>query len=82
MFGARVFLLEGRILVGARKGGILLVRVREESGAALLTRPGVAQAVMGKKQMGPTWLDVDRTLVADDADLLFWLDVARDDAVD
>ena len=40
MFGTRAFLLDGHILVGARTGGVLLVRVDEEHGASLITRPG------------------------------------------
>ncbi len=79
MFGTRAFLLDGRILVGARKGGTLLVRVSEEHGAALLVRPGVSVAVMGAKTMGPSWLDVEASAAADDADLMFWLDAARED---
>ena len=78
MFGTRAFLLDGRILVGARKNGVLLVRVDEESGAALLTRPGVAVAVMGAKTMGNSWLDVSPGVLGDDDALMFWLDAARE----
>lgn len=78
MFGTRAFLLDGKILVGARKGGTLLVRVDDEQGAALLTRPGVQIAVMGPRSMSPRWLDVDAEVIADDDALLRWLDVARE----
>lgn len=81
MFGSRAFLMNGRILVGARKGGTLLVRVSEERGAALMVRPGVTRAVMGAKTMSPSWLDVEPSAVADDAELMFWLDVAREDGI-
>ena len=80
MFGTRAFLLDGHILVGARSGGTLLVRVSEESGAALVTRHGVATAVMGPRSMGTGWLDVSRGVITDDDALMFWLDVARDEA--
>lgn len=80
MFGTRAFLLDGHILVGARSGGVLLVRVHEETGVALLTRPGVATAVMGPRTMGTGWLDVSPSALADDDDLIFWLDIAREDA--
>lgn len=80
MFGTRAFLLDGRILVGARRGGVLLVRVHEESGAALVTRPGVEVAAMGPRTMGTGWLDVSPEALSDDDDLVFWLDVAREDA--
>lgn len=79
MFGTRAFLMHGRILVGARRGGVLLVRVAEENGAALATRPGVGVAVMGPRTMGTSWLDVSPSALADD-DPVFWLDVAREDA--
>lgn len=80
MFGTRAFLLDGRILVGARKGGVLLVRVAEEHGAVLATRSGVGVATMGSKTMGPSWLDVDPDAIRDDEALLFWLDAAREDS--
>lgn len=80
MFGTRAFLLDGRILVGARKQGVLLVRVTEERGSALLTEKGVAIAVMGAKTMGPSWLDVASTAIATDEDLMFWIDAARESA--
>jgi len=78
MFGTRAFLDDGRILLGARSGGVLLVRVDEENGAALLVRPGVARAVMGARTMGTGWLDVAPGVIEDDGELMFWLDVARE----
>lgn len=80
MFGTRAFLLDGHILVGVRKGGVLLVRVDEENGAALVTRSGVATAVMGARTMGTGWLDVSPSALSGDDALMFWLDVAREDA--
>jgi TfoX/Sxy family transcriptional regulator of competence genes len=80
MFGTRAFLIGGHILVGARSAGVLLVRVHEETGAALVTRPGVTTAVMGPRTMGTGWLDVAPEATADDEALAFWLDVAREDA--
>ncbi|WEK60133.1 MAG: TfoX/Sxy family protein [Candidatus Microbacterium colombiense] len=78
MFGTRAFLADGRILVGARAGGVLLVRVDDEAGAALSTRRGVARAVMGSRTMGSGWLDVSASALAGDDELMFWLDVARE----
>ncbi|MEV7611205.1 TfoX/Sxy family protein [Microbacterium sp. NPDC089320] len=80
MFGTRAFLLDGHILVGARTGGVLLVRVDEEHGASLITRPGVTVAVMGARTMGTSWLDISPSLLVDDHDLASWLDIARQDA--
>ncbi|MFS0894020.1 TfoX/Sxy family protein [Microbacterium sp. 179-I 3D3 NHS] len=78
MFGTRAFLLDGRILVGARKNGVLLVRVDDENGPALLTEPGASHAVMGTRTMGSGWLDVAPEAIADDDGLMFWLDAARE----
>ncbi|WP_417504165.1 TfoX/Sxy family protein [Microbacterium sp.] len=78
MFGTRAFLDDGRILLGARPGGVLLVRVDDENGAALVTRTGVARAVMGSRTMGSGWLDVSPEVIEDDGGLMFWLDVARE----
>lgn len=80
MFGTRAFLLDGHILVGARTGGVLLVRVDEEHGASLITRSGVASAAMGPRTMGTGWLDVSPSVIVDDDDLASWLDIAREDA--
>jgi len=79
MFGTRAFLAHGRILVGAREGGTLLVRVSAEHGAELMLRPGVSPAVMGAKTMSPSWLDVDPSVIDRDDDLMFWIDAARED---
>ncbi|ALX67144.1 hypothetical protein AB663_002862 [Microbacterium sp. XT11] len=78
MFGSRTFLVDGRILVGARAGGVLLVRVAEEQGAALSVRSGVSPAAMGARTMSARWLDVAPAVIADDQALMFWLDVARE----
>jgi hypothetical protein len=80
MFGSRAFLVDGRILVGARRGGVLLVRVDVEHGAALLDRPGVSPAVWGARTMSANGLVVAAEVVADVDGLMFWLDVAREDA--
>lgn len=78
MFGTRAFLVNGRILVGARGGGTLLVRLSDEHGAALVGEPGARLAVMGARTMGPSWLDVDAA-VLDDETLSDWIDAARED---
>lgn len=82
MFGTRVFLLDGRILVGTRKHGMLLVRVTAEKGAVLLAEAGVSVAIMGAKSMGPSWLDVASEAIRDDESLMFWVDAARESAAE
>ncbi len=78
MFGTRAFLDEGRILVGARKDGTLLVRVDEENGAVAVTLPGASRAVMGSRTMGSGWIDVSASVIADDGALMTWIDMARE----
>ena len=80
MFGSRAVLSDGRIVVGARKGGVLLVRVGAERGAVLLTGQGVARAVMGARTMSENWRDVAPEAIADDRALMEWIDLAREDA--
>jgi len=82
MFGTRAFLVNERILVGTRRGGVLLVRLTDEHGAALLGEPGVQIANMGARPMGTRWLDVDSTALQDDDALMFWIDAALADNID
>lgn len=82
MFGSRAFLVGGRILVGARKHGVLLVRVSDERGALLVDRVGATWAVMGGRTMAPRWIDVGPEGTATDDELMFWLDAAREHAED
>ena len=77
MFGTRAFLLDGRILAGARPGGVLLIKVAAEDEAALLLREGATPAVMGRRTMSARWIDVAPSAIADDDELLFWIDAAR-----
>lgn len=78
MFGVLSFFVEDRMVVAARKDGVLLVRVDPESGNALLSRPGARIAEMGAgRSMGPSWLEVDREVLDDDT-LGFWIGAALD----
>lgn len=77
MFGTRAFLVEGRILAGARPGGVLLIRVPEDDEAALLQHVGASRATMGPRTMSSRWLDIAPAVIEHDRDLLFWLDIAR-----
>jgi hypothetical protein len=77
MFGGRSFMVNDKIVVSARKDGDLLVRVASDQHAALMSRPGAAQAQMGAgRDMGPGWIAVESASVADDEDLSFWLGLA------
>lgn len=51
MFGGYGFLLNGNMLVGAMKGGELLIRVAPGAEAEMLARPGAAPMQMGERRM-------------------------------
>ena len=79
MFGSLIFLVGGEIILGARNGGGLLVRVDPAESEALLREAGpwYAQiALMGEKNMGPSWLDVSPVAVEDERGLAHWVDAA------
>lgn len=76
MFGSRCFLVDDRILVGARRDGDLLVRVPRDRQAKLLTSPGAAPAVMGQRTMGPDWLAVAAEHVRTPEQVAAWVEVA------
>lgn len=79
MFGALIFMVGGSILVGVRGGGGLLVRVDPGESADLLRAAGpwYAQvAMMGDKDMGPSWLDISPDAVEDDEGLEHWIAAA------
>lgn len=79
MFGSLIFLVGEAIVLGARNGGGLLVRVDPEESEDLLRQAGpwYAQvALMGKRDMGPSWLDISPDAVEDDDGLAHWVDAA------
>lgn len=80
MFGSLAFLVDGRLLVAAWGEGSLLVRVDPERSDELKLMSGVSQAEMGaaRTPMGRSWLSVDADVIADDDQLLSWLDLARE----
>lgn len=79
MFGGVCFMLDNRMLIGAFKGGDLLVRVDAARHDELLQEPGAATAVMGPgRSMGPNWMSVTAAAIEADQRLAFWVDVALD----
>lgn len=79
MFGSLAFMVGGSILVGVRGGGGLLARVDPAEGPDLIREAGpwYAQvAVMGGRDMGPSWIDVAPDAVDDDTALGHWVDAA------
>lgn len=65
MFGGRAWLLEGRLLCGARDDG-LLFRLGKGNDAWALALPGIEQMVSRGKLMGG-WIRADARVIADDA---------------
>ncbi len=79
MFGGRAFMLDDAMVASASRGGDLLVRVTVSLDDELLSEPGATRAEMGTgRSMGPGWITVSAESIADDARLLFWIDVALD----
>ena len=76
MFGGVAFLLNGRILVSARRTGTLLVQTSVEAANAALKRPGVTMMVMGGRQ-ARNFIDVDYDSLETDEELQGWLSLAE-----
>jgi hypothetical protein len=77
MFGGISFMLDERMLVAARRGGDLLVRIDPDMHDDLLLRPGAHPALMGtERPMGPGWISVGPDGTGTDSDLTEWVAVA------
>jgi len=76
MFGGICFLLDGKILVAARRSGGLLVQCGAEAARELTQEAGVAYMVMRGKQT-PNFVDVEGDLVETDEGLARWIAVAE-----
>lgn len=60
MFGGVSFMVDDRMVVAARRGGELLLRIDPAGAADLLARPGAHPAVMGAdRPMGAGWITVE-----------------------
>lgn len=80
MFGGLSFMVEDRMVVAAREGGNLLIRVDERRRDELLALPEVLPAMMGKdREMGGGWLEVEGSALDDEA-LARWVRLCLDDA--
>lgn len=79
MFGVRCFMVNDKLVVGARKNGDLLVRVPAEKHDELLAQPGASQSEMGAgRTMGPGWISVSAVALDTDEALTSWLNIALD----
>jgi TfoX/Sxy family transcriptional regulator of competence genes len=76
MFGGLTFLLDGRILVGCKKDGRILLSVGRDHSAEAITRPGATpMRHNGREMTGFVWVDGDA--IEDDDDLEAWVTLAR-----
>jgi TfoX/Sxy family transcriptional regulator of competence genes len=76
MFGGLTFLLNGHILVGAKKDGRILLSVGKQHFAAALERPGASPMLHGGRTMtGFVWVEADA--IEDDDTLREWVELAE-----
>lgn len=60
MFGGVSFMVDGRMVAAARKGGALLLRIDPATATDLLAQPGAHPALMGaERPMGDGWISID-----------------------
>lgn len=76
MFGGLVFMVQGHMCVGVSGKNALLARVGPDAFDAALAKPGVRPMVHGGRPM-KGFLFVEAAEVAEDEDLLFWVDLCR-----
>lgn len=76
MFGGLTFLLNGHILVGAKKDGRILLSVGKDNNDTALAREGASQMEHGEKSMsGFVW--VEAYAIEDEEDLTYWVRFAE-----
>lgn len=76
MFGGITFLMNGHMLISAKKNGQVMVHVGKDDNNEALSRPGASQMVHGDKVMrGFIWVDADET--EDDETLRDWIALAE-----
>jgi TfoX/Sxy family transcriptional regulator of competence genes len=72
MFGGECFMVDGKMLMGTYKGG-MMARVDPEEEAILTQRPGAEHMVHGGRGM-PGFLFIELEAYENDGDLAFWVD--------
>ncbi|MDX1479348.1 MAG: TfoX/Sxy family protein [Saprospiraceae bacterium] len=72
MFGGDCFMVDGKMLIGTYKGGIM-ARIEPEEAETLTKRPGAEQMVHGGRPMTGYLFITEDGFDADD-DLAFWID--------
>jgi len=76
MFGGICFLLDGRILVGVRRTGGLLVQCGAEAAAEAVRRPGVGHMIMAGKTAA-NFIEVEDDSLETEEGLGEWIGLAE-----
>jgi hypothetical protein len=76
MFGGICFLLDGRILVGVRRNGALLVQCGAEAAQAATRRDGVTPMRMGERDAA-NFIDVEDDSLETEQGLSEWIALAE-----
>jgi hypothetical protein len=76
MFGGICFLLDGRILVGVRRNGALLVQCGAAAAAEAVRQDGVGPMVMAGKA-ARNFIDVEGDSIETEANLSYWIVLAE-----
>jgi hypothetical protein len=76
MFGGICFLLDGRILVGVRRNGALLVQCGSEAAAEAVRRDGISHMRMGEGTAA-NFIDVEGENLETEEDLRRWIALAE-----
>jgi TfoX/Sxy family transcriptional regulator of competence genes len=76
MFGGICFLLDGRILVGVRRNGALLVQCGAEAARAATQRDGVTPMRMGERHAA-NFIDVEDDSLETEEGLREWIALAE-----
>lgn len=76
MFGGICFLLDGRILVGVRRNGALLVQCGAEAAAQAVRRDGVTHMQMGERTAA-NFIDVEGENLEAENELRQWITLAE-----
>ena len=71
MFGGDCFMVDGKMLIGTYKGG-LMARIAPEEASELTSRPGAEQMIHGGRPM-TGYLFVEGEGYDQDDDLSFWI---------
>ena len=76
MFGGICFLLDGKILVAARRTGAMMAQIGAETAAQVTQEPGVTQMMMRGRAMA-AFVDVEGEQIETEEGLRRWINLAE-----